>query len=101
MALEFAVDRLTAAGWASDNDRGCSRDASGRLYPSPDRVQVELSEMGLSLDLTHLPSFGCYRARFTSSDGEVVGEVVGSTEEETAVYALARAMTVSLEPSLA
>lgn len=84
MGLRYALDELYASGWSSRTIDGCCTDDQGRRYPSVERVQQEFSDAGLSLTLTHVQLFDCYRAEWAD------GAVVGHTIEEAAVFALAR-----------
>jgi hypothetical protein len=83
MSLNYAVDRLYEVGWnPSGNEIQTLPD--GRIYPTVDGVKKEFSEAGLSLSLKNMGKFNCVQATWKS------GTVVGASEAEAAVYALAQ-----------
>jgi len=91
MGIHFAVDELYATGWNPLDSTGCAHTADGRLVPSVDRVRRECAGLGYTLELSHVQLFDCYRAAWSRA-GEPghEGAVVGSSEHEAAVYALAQ-----------
>ena len=89
MGLEFAIDELYSSGWQGIEPKGCDQDASGRFFPTGPRVCDEFFRAGYSLTVRHIQLFGCYRAEWHDETGLASGAVVGSTEQEAAVYALA------------
>ncbi len=88
MGIDIALDELYASGWMPSNDADCSRHTDGRSFPSPRRVAREFSAAGCDLSIEHIESFGCYRAKWADVEGNE-GTVVGHSENEAAVYALA------------
>ena len=91
MGLDFAIEELHATGWNNFDSSGCAHHADGRAYPRVERVRRELESLGLTLSLTHVQLFECYRAEWSDGRGVPKGAVVGRSEEEAAVFALARA----------
>ncbi|MEM0983214.1 MAG: hypothetical protein AAGI17_04600 [Planctomycetota bacterium] len=90
MGLDFAIDELYSSGWTALDTAGCKPHDDGRWVPSLDRIGRELQKLNLSLSIRHVQLFDCYRAEWTDSTGSVLGSVVGATEIEAAVYALAQ-----------
>lgn len=96
MGLGYAVDQLYATGWSDLDSAGCAHDADGRAYPSVARVEREFEQAGFVLSIRHVTAFDCYRAQWhapaAASGGPVNagGAVVGQSEAEAAVYALAQ-----------
>ncbi len=94
MTLRYAVDRLYATGWTPEECEDVSHgDLSGgdsRLVPSVRAVRREFERAGLTLSIKHNIIFSCHRAEWADpADPERSGNVVGATELEAAVYALA------------
>lgn len=89
MTIDFAVDRLYEVGWNPSFDSESETLPDGRKVPSLAAVQREFAEAGLELSIKQNLIFGCYRATW-SRDSQVVGTVVGDSEMEAAVYALAQ-----------
>lgn len=89
MGLDFAIDELYATGWSALNTKGCEPH-EGRWVPTVDRVRREFEVQGLSLCVRHIQLFDCFRAEWTDGSGIPAGAVVGQTELEAAVYALAQ-----------
>ena len=98
MNLTYAVDRLYDSGWQPEED---STDAplerlpDARLYPSVPAVVREFAEAGFALTVRHTPAFNCYRATWAPIDADAEGDVltgtvIGTSEREAAVYALAQ-----------
>jgi hypothetical protein len=87
MSLAYAIDELYASGWTPLDTAGCSRAADGRWYPTPARVTDEFARAGSDLAVRHAQLFECFRATWTGPGG--AGAVVGQTEAETSIYALA------------
>ncbi|MDX2146687.1 MAG: hypothetical protein SFZ23_04125 [Planctomycetota bacterium] len=93
MGLDFAIDELYASGWdvaEQDASRGCERHADGRAFPTCARVCEEFRSAGYVLGVRHIQLFDCYRAEWRDEQGNASGAVVGSSEIEAAVYALAQ-----------
>ena len=63
---------------------------SGRWVPGVGRVRAEFERCGFALSLRHAQLFDCFRAEWSDANGKPCGAVVGSTELEAAVYALAQ-----------
>lgn len=90
MGLEFAVSELYATGWSGLDSSGCLFCSDGRAYPGVERVRQEFADAGFELSSRHMQLFNCYRAEWKDAGGAAAGAVVGRTEAETAVYALAQ-----------
>ena len=90
MGLDFAIDELLATGWSALDTTGCNHHADGRGYPSVGRVKNEFLAEGYDLSVRHVQLFDCYRAEWRDSNNVATGAVVGRTEAEAAVYALAQ-----------
>ena len=89
MGLDFAIDELFATGWSALDTTGCESEG-GRWVPSVDRVMREFEQAGLTLSVRHVQLFDCFRAEWTDGAGVPAGSVVGQTEREAALYALAQ-----------
>ena len=89
MGLGFALDALCATGWSDLDSTGCSHDTDGRAYPTIERVRREAEEMNCTLTIRHMDAFDCYRAEWRDGAGHPMGAVVGATDSEAAVFALA------------
>ena len=90
MGIDFAVEQLYATGWSTLESTGCISAADGRLIPSTMRVMQEFEQHGFQLTIRHIATFDCYRAEWQNANGQAVGAVVGQTQDEAAVYALAQ-----------
>lgn len=90
MGLPYAIDELYATGWQALDSAGCAHDADGRSYPSVPTVRALFQQAGLTLEITFVSLFDCYRASWTDAAGTPRGAVVGATGQEAAVYALAQ-----------
>ena len=90
MGLEFAIDELYSSGWHAIEPKGCEQHPDGRQFPTCSRVAEEFSIAGYSICVKHIQLFDCYRAEWHDESGVARGAVVGSTEAEAAVYALAQ-----------
>ena len=90
MGLDYAIDELHATGWAVLDSTGCLTAPDGRLYPGLQRVQETFRRAGCTLTLKKADLFDCYRAAWTDATGQAAGAVVGQTEDEAAVFALAQ-----------
>lgn len=90
MGLDFAIDELLATGWSALDTQGCSHHSDGRGYPSVERVRSEFAAEGFELTIRHVQLFDCYRAEWRDSGGVATGAVVGRSDTEAAVYALAQ-----------
>jgi hypothetical protein len=90
MGIDIAIDELYATGWSALDSAGCELDGAGRWVPTVDRVTQEFARAGYGLMIHHAQLFDCYRAVWQTSSGDPAGAVVGSTEHEAAIYALAQ-----------
>lgn len=90
MGLDFAIEELFSTGWSALDSTGCSSAPDGRLYPGVDRVRREFEAAGYELTLRRIDLFDCCRAEWRLPNGQAVGAVVGQSESEAAVYALAQ-----------
>jgi hypothetical protein len=86
MSLNYAVDRLYEVGWTPSGTE-IQTLPDGRVYPTVNGVKKEFSDAGLSLSLKQTPKFNCVQATWKS------GTVVGTSEAEAAVYALAQLLS--------
>lgn len=91
MSLEFAIDALYDTGWHPTDPDAVRRHSDGRAFPSADAARQFFASRGLSLSVRHIQLFGCYRAEWADADGRTIGAVVGMSEDEAAVFAMARA----------
>ncbi|MDX2115713.1 MAG: hypothetical protein SFZ24_08865 [Planctomycetota bacterium] len=89
MGLTFAIEELYATGWSTLESTGCEFDADGRLYPTVARIAREFADAGYALQIRRIDLFDCCRAEWRAPSGEASGAVVGQSEAEAAVYALA------------
>jgi hypothetical protein len=92
MGLDFALDELYATGWSNLDTAGCSYHRDGRAFPSVARVKGEFAAAGFDLAIQHAANYNCYRASWApagGADGATAGAVVGHSESEAAVFALA------------
>jgi len=89
--LDFAIDELEASGWSTLDTTGMRFTPTGRAYPGVERVTQEFSARSGRLVIRRVDLFDCFRAEWTDAHGNAAGAVVGQTEEEAAVFALARA----------
>ena len=99
MNLDYAVDRLYESGWFPLSGEGDYEQlADGRRYPSVESVRREFARAGLSLVIKHNLIYNCHRATWAplgdahdpASNDQRHGTVVGASEYEAAVYALAQ-----------
>jgi hypothetical protein len=94
MGLSFALDELRATGWSGLDSAGCAFDTDGRVYPSAARVRQEFAGAGFDLKIAEVAEYKCYRAEWAEAGGgeaaAVTQAVVGHSEAEAAVYALAQ-----------
>lgn len=88
--LEYAIDELRATGWSTLDTAGCSYTPAGSMYPNLERTHREFGELSHTLTITRIELFDCFRAAWSDSNGSPVGAVVGQSEAEAAVYALAQ-----------
>jgi len=89
MGLDFAIDELMSTGWTALDTSGCQRSGA-RPYPTVTRVAEEFRAAGLDFSVRRVQLFDCCRAEWHDQSGQVAGAVVGQTEAEAAVYALAQ-----------
>lgn len=90
MSLNFAVDELCATGWSDLDSAGCAYADDGRAYPTVERVKREFAQAGCELAIRHVQLFECYRAAWRDPASAAHGAVVGASEAEVAVHALAQ-----------
>jgi len=90
MSLAFAIDALYDTGWHPTDPDGVRRHSDGRPFPSADAARRFFESRGLNLSVKHIQLFGCYRAEWADAAGRTVGAVVGMSEDEAAVFAMAR-----------
>ncbi|HYE02945.1 MAG TPA: hypothetical protein VD963_06890 [Phycisphaerales bacterium] len=104
MGIDFALDELYATGWSELDSSGCGRSSDGREFPKPERVRREFSAAGLDLAISRVDRYDCFQAHWSGTPGTAGGSVVGRTEAEAAIFALAqlrRQLTGSSRPRLA
>lgn len=89
MTLIYAIDELYKTGWSDLDSTGCAHASDGRAFPRVERVRREFADAGFELSIRHIVLFDCYRAEWRDASGRAAGAVVGQTEEEAGVYALA------------
>jgi hypothetical protein len=89
MGLEFAIEELYASGWSTLDSSGCEHHADGRLYPKVGRIRRFFQDQGYTLAIAHVEPFDCYRAAWVDQSGSIGGSVVGNSEIEAAVFAMA------------
>lgn len=100
-ALDLAIDELYATGWSALDSTGCQHRTDGRVFPSIVRAQKEFAQLGFELVIRFVQLFDCYRAEWSDANGNPAGAVVGSSEIEAAIYALAQlrqALKVGINP---
>ncbi|MBL0921551.1 MAG: hypothetical protein IBJ10_05415 [Phycisphaerales bacterium] len=90
MGLDFAIDELYATGWSALDTAGCEHTSAGRLFPGLKRVTKDFEGAGCVLRVRHMRDFDCFRAEWSDKRGAPLGAVVGRSEAEAAVYALAQ-----------
>ena len=99
MNLNYAVDRLYEAGWLPSGEMDLEKLEDGRTFPTVLTVQREFARAGLELAIKHNIMFHCYRAAWGPVGhpldaghpaDETHGTVVGTSEKEAAVFALAQ-----------
>ena len=110
MNLTFAVERLLETGWSADGESNLQHLPDGRPFPGVPAVRRQFERAGLKLELKQNFMFNCCRATWAPY-GEAIdpdhaaderhGTVVGSCENEAAVYALAQLRAASVERQLA
>jgi hypothetical protein len=96
MELDYAIDRLYETGWSAGADEELETLTDGRRYPSVSAVKKEFSRAGLTIQIAHASKFSCYRATWSpaaGSSGDRHGTVIGASEHEAAVFALAQLMS--------
>jgi hypothetical protein len=102
MNLDFAVDRLYESGWAPIFDDFDQYETlpDGRRFPGVGAVRREFERAGLKLVFNHNLMFNTHRATWGPlteladstpvQEARRYGTVIGSSEQEAAVYALAQ-----------
>jgi hypothetical protein len=88
MGINFAIDELYATGWSALDTAGCEQ-VEGRWVPSVERVRDAFTRRGLALSIRHVQLFDCFRAEWSDAAGAPIGAVVGQSESEAAIFALA------------
>lgn len=96
MGLEFAIEELCSTGWSPLDTSGCEADAQGRWMPTLDRIRREFEAEGYTLEVRHVQLFDCYRAEWSDRAGQPAGGVVGQSDREAALFALATLRRASL-----
>jgi hypothetical protein len=101
MNLDYAVDRLYESGWAPIFGTTDLYDAlpDGRRFPALHSIRREFELAGLTLQIKHNLMFDTFRATWSpiaelndstpAQEARRFGTVIGSSEQEAAVYALA------------
>lgn len=89
MSLDIAIEHLRDTGWSSLDTSGHTYSPEGRLYPTPDRICTEFRTLGRILEIRRIDLFDCWRAEWADQSGSPEGAVVGQSEDEAAVHALA------------
>jgi hypothetical protein len=110
MNIDYAVERLYAAGWMPAMGMELDTLPDGRRCPSVLAVHQDFARAGLELSIKHNLIFNCYRATWApigepldesrSADARH-GTVVGACEKEAAIYALAQLKEAQVERQLA
>ena len=99
MNLAFALERLLDTGWSPFGEAHAEHLPDGRQYPGVSAVRREFERAGLNLELKHNFMFNCCRATWAPkgerldpdhAEDQSHGTVVGTCEDEAAVYALAQ-----------
>lgn len=90
MGIDFAIEELYQTGWSALDTAGCEPDSTGRWVPTVERITREFSREGFTLEIRHVQLFDCFRAQWADASGIPAGGVVGQSELEAAVYALAQ-----------
>jgi hypothetical protein len=90
MGLNHALDQLRATGWSDLDSTGCAYDTDARAYPGVSRVRQEFAAAGFDFRVERIDQYACHRASWQERSGPESGAVVGFTEAEAAVYALAQ-----------
>lgn len=90
MGLEFALEELYATGWSDLDSSGCAHHTDGRAFPRPDRVKQEFAAAGVALTIERMDAFNCYRGHWNDVETGHSRAVVGHSEAEAAVFALAQ-----------
>ena len=90
MGLEFALEELYATGWSDLDSNGCSHHTDGRAFPRPDRVKQEFAAAGVDLIIERIDAFNCYRAHWRDLETGHPRAVVGHSDAEAGVFALAQ-----------
>ena len=102
MNLDYAVDRLYESGWAPVFGNSDPYDTlpDGRSFPGIDSIRREFERAGLKLVFKHNMVFDTHRATWSplnelndstpAQEARRFGTVIGSSEQEAAVYALAQ-----------
>lgn len=88
--FDLAIDELYETGWVALDTTGCRHHDDGRPYPDLPRVHREFVNLKYELHIRHVQLFDCFRAEWTDQSGNPAGAVVGGSETEAAIYALAQ-----------
>jgi hypothetical protein len=94
MKLDFAVERLYQTGWKPGSTTEVQSLPDGRQLPTISAIKTAFREVGLQLSIKQTVMFDCWRATWTSVTSDPtsprdIGTVVGSSELEAALFALA------------
>ena len=92
MTLDYAVERLYETGWSAEGEHELETLEDGRKFPSVSSVQKQFAQAGLKLSIKQNIMFNCYHAAWSGGDSSTRqrGTVIGASESEAAVYALAQ-----------
>jgi hypothetical protein len=116
MNLDYAVERLYQSGWVPGLSVGhCESLPDGRPFPGVEAIEREFADAGLELHVKHNLVFNTYRATWAPFGEEIDanasverdarhGTVIGSSQFEAAVYALAayrESQGVARQPAMA
>jgi hypothetical protein len=102
MNLDYAVDRLYESGWAPvfGSNQPYETLPNGRRFPAVGAIRREFEQAGLTLTIKHNLVFDTHRATWSpvneladstpAQEARRYGTVIGRSEQEAAVYALAQ-----------
>ncbi|CAN5474041.1 hypothetical protein BH09PLA1_BH09PLA1_05820 [soil metagenome] len=101
MNLDYAVDRLYESGWSPVfGPEQYESLPDGRRFPGMESIYREFEHAGLKLSIKHNLVFDTHRATWSPAsqpsgaapeqNPQQYGTVIGSSDREAAVYALAQ-----------
>jgi hypothetical protein len=102
MSIDYAVNRLYDVGWLPAMEVDLDTLPDGRRCPSLEAVRREFHRAGLELSIKHNLIFNCHQATWAPlgepldpkrAPDDQHGTVVGDSDREAAVYALAQLRT--------